>query len=223
MEETLNTEKGEVVLVRDLSADRLAALEMGAGLGVFFHYRYEDAHRTRDVLAEVCERADDCLNCAINGDVLIGYCTIVGPCPDSRWAAINDELVGKPQDATPALLLELGSIEISAAWRSLGLARALLDFTFREPLFEQRIVFSRELSWHWDLRSSNLTIYEYRTLLLGLFEQVGFRYCETDDEEIAYAGENMLMARVGRLVPPETALRFYRSLCRSEPRGWGWG
>jgi hypothetical protein len=98
-----------------------------------------------------------------------------------------------------------------------------MRFIFEDPVFEEKIVISRELSWHWDLRSSGLSPLAYRGKLLRLFESAGFRYFETDDGEIGYAGENMLTARIGEKIPPETAFLFYRSLRKREPRGWGWG
>jgi acetoin utilization protein AcuA len=223
VEKEISTRKGSVKLVRDLEPGSVKDLDMGEGLGIFFHYRYDDAHKTKEVLSTLCGSDKQRLACAINDKELIGYVTVVCTAEGSRWRGINDSLLGTAEGIVDPILMELGSIEVSKPWRSLGLARELLRFMFLEGGFRDKIVFSRELSWHWDLKSSGLTAYEYRSMLHNLFESVGFRYCETDDEEIGYAGENMLMVRVGEDVPPETALLFHRSICRSEPRGWGWG
>jgi acetoin utilization protein AcuA len=223
VEREVATEKGTVRLVRELEPGFVAGLHMGEGLGIFFHYRYDDAHRTKEVLSALCAGDDQRIACAVCTDDLIGYVTAVPPEPGSRWEAIGNALGAPAGRPAAPILIELGSIEISKPWRSLGLARSLLEFLFEDAFFNGRIVFSRELSWHWDLKSSGLSAYEYRSMLLRLFERVGFRYCETDDEEIGYSGENMLMVRVGPDVPAETAFVFYRSVCRSEPKGWGWG
>ena len=223
VEKEIITKKGPVRLIRGLEPGSVKGLTMGEGLGIFFHYRYEDAHKTKEVLSTLCGSECQRLACAVKDNELVGYVTVVCTAEGSRWKGINDSLLKTAEGLSDPILMELGSIEISKPWRSLGLARQLLEFMFLEGGFRDRIVFSRELSWHWDLKSSGLTAYEYRSMLHNLFESVGFRYCETDDEEIGYAGENMFMARVGEDVPPETALLFHSSICRSEPRGWGWG
>jgi hypothetical protein len=223
VEKRLQTKKGDVLLARDFSEEYIRCLGMGEGLGVFFHYRYRDAHKTRNILSAVSGSPDHWLACAVSANCIVGYVAIVGPEPGSRWDEINTALLKSSPSLADPVLLELGSVEVSTPWRSMGLARELFRFMFEDPVFEEKIVISRELSWHWDLRSSGLTPLAYRSMLLRLFESAGFRYCETDDDEIGYVGENMLTARAGAKVPPEAALVFYRSLRKSEPRGWGWG
>ncbi len=223
VEREVATKRGMVRLVREFEPGYIADLQMGEGLGIFFHYRYEDAHKTKELLSTLSCCADQRIACAVCSRDLVGYVTVVATEQGSKWRSIEEALEGSAEGLPCHLLMELGSIEISKPWRSQGIARMLLEFMFDDPFFENRIVFSRELSWHWDLKASGLNSYEYRSMLMRLFEGAGFRYCETDDEEIHYAGENMLMVRVGSAVPAETALVFYRSVCRSEPRGWGWG
>ena len=222
-EKQIITPKGPVRLVTELEPGAVERLRMGEGLGIFFHYRYDDAHKTKEVLSTLCARGSERLACAIFGEELVGYVTVVCTEEGSRWRQINDTLLEIAAGLSDPVLMELGSIEISKPWRSQGLARELLSLMFGPGSFADRIIFSRELSWHWDLKSSGLSAYEYRSMLHKLFESVGFSYCSTDDEEIGYAGENMLMVRIGEDIPPETALTFHRSVCRSEPRGWGWG
>lgn len=222
-ERTLRTRRGEVLLVRDPTFEHLFPLGMGEGLGVFFHYRDQDARMTRELLSEATKGGDNSVVCAVRDHAVIGYVMIVPPEPGTRWFEINEALVRSGCGLEDPILLELGSVEVARPWRMEGIGREILRFAFEDPRFERKIVISRELSWHWDLKSAGLTALEYRTMLLRFFERAGFRYCDTDDEEIAYSGENMLTVRVGRDVPPETALVFHRSLVRSEPRGWGWG
>ena len=223
VEKEVTTKKGTVRLVREFEPGFIADLNMGDGLGIFFHYRYEDAHKTKELLSTLSRSGDQRIACVVHSQDLVGYVTVVPTEQGSKWGLIEEALGGSGEGLSHPLLMELGSIEISKPWRSQGLARLLLEFMFDDPFFENRIVFSRELSWHWDLKASGLSSYEYRSMLMKLFEGAGFRYCETDDEEIGYAGENMLMVRIGSAIPAETALVFHRSVCRSEPRGWGWG
>jgi acetoin utilization protein AcuA len=223
VEKKVDTEKGAVRLIRELEPGFISRLHMGEGLGIFFHYRYEDAHKTKEILSALCTGGSRRIACAVSGDSLVGYVTVVPPEEGSKWEAMEESLHEYAEGMAFPILMELGSIEISKPWRAMGLARSLLRFMLEDGYFDQKIVFSRELSWHWDLKASGLSAYEYRNMLLKLFEGAGFRYCETDDEEIGYAGENMLMVRVGPGVPVDVAFVFYRSVCRSEPRGWGWG
>jgi acetoin utilization protein AcuA len=223
VEKRLQTRKGEVVLARGVDERHIRGLGVGQGLGVFFHYRQENGSAVRRMLSEACQSDGGRLACAVFQNCIIAYAAVVRPEAGTRWHEINGELVREFPVLVDPVLLELGSIEVSTPWRSIGLARTLLRFMFEDPIFEEKIVLSRELSWHWDLRETGLSSFAYRSMLLRLFESAGFRYFQTDDEEIGYAGENMLTVRTGERVPPEAALRFYLSLSRREPRGWGWG
>lgn len=223
VEKRLQTKKGEVILARDFSEEYIRCLGMGEGLGVFFHYRYQDAQKTRKILSAVSESGDHKLACAVSANCIIGYVAIVGPEAESRWSEINGALLAAFPALADPVILELGSIEMSTPWRGLGLSRELLKFIFEDPFFEEKIVVSRELSWTWDLRSTGLTPLAYRSKLLRLFESAGFRYCDTDENEIGYSGENMLTARLGEKIPAEAVFLFHRLLSRRERRGWGWG
>jgi hypothetical protein len=223
IERKVKTPKGEVILARDITEDFIRNLGMGEGLGVFFHYRYQDAQRTRNILSSASALGDTKLACVVSANCIIGYVLIVSPEADSRWSEINAALLSAFPALADPVLLELGSVEMSTPWRRLGLSRELLRFVFEDPFFEEKIVISRELSWTWDLRSTGLTPLAYRSKLLRLFESAGFRYCDTDDDEIGYAGENMLTARFGEQIPPEAALLFHRLLSKRDQRGWGWG
>ena len=223
IEKRVKTKRGEVVLARDFSEEYIRCLGMGEGLGVFFHYRYQDAHKTRKILSSVSESGDAKLACVVSANCIVGYVAIVSPEADSRWSEINDSLIGSFPALADPVLLELGSVEMSTPWRGLGLSRELLRFMFEDSDFQEKIVISRELSWTWDLRSTGLTPLAYRSKLLRLFESAGFRYCDTDENEIGYAGENMLTVRFGEKIPPEAVFMFHRLLSKREQRGWGWG
>jgi len=222
-EKKYNTAGGDIVLVRDMDPERLAGLQMAGGLGIFFHYRYEEASKTKEVLLGLCGSCRCKVTAAVDDSTLVGYVTIVPPADGSRWEKLDRELSSLIVDSESPFVCELGSIEVGKNYRGLGVATALLEFTFDDPSFDRRIVFLRELSWHWDIRASGLSVLEYRNMLFRMFERAGFGYCTTDDDEVSYSGANMFMVRVGRDVPMEVAMKFYRMLCRSEPKGWGWG
>ncbi|RKZ06693.1 hypothetical protein DRQ05_04320 [bacterium] len=222
MEEiVVHTRRGDVRLVRGLGAGQLEGLKMSEGLGIFFHYRYEDAERTKRLLIDLCSNELVTVSAAISGDTLAGYVTIVPAEESGRWGALNEALKELYPDIDRPILFELGSIEIGKRWRGMGLGTRLLEHTFGGA-FDGAIVFLRELSWHWDTRETGLSIYKYRNMLFKMFECVGFEYFYTDEKEVAYSGENMFMARIGKDVPGEISFRFCKSLRNKRPGGWGW-
>jgi hypothetical protein len=66
MRKSVETKRGTVHLIGDMPHEELSSLQMEEGLGVFFHYRYEDAVKTREVLASVCTAPHDRLFCAVH-------------------------------------------------------------------------------------------------------------------------------------------------------------
>jgi acetoin utilization protein AcuA len=219
----MNVDGKMVKLVRCIDSALLANLRMGSGLGNFFHYRYRTAEKTREVLSLICKNQCDRVSGAIFEKTLVGYVTIVRPEDDSCWEKLNRLISEKYFDERKDVIFELGSIEVSTAWRARGIASGMLAFAFDDVELEENIVFTRELSWHWDLKSTGLTSYQYRTMLLRLFRRFGFKYYQTNDAEVCYSGESMFLARIGTKVLPEIAMEFYNLVCGSEIGGWGWG
>lgn len=223
MEREIRVDGKLVKLVRYLDNALLGDLRMGNGLGNFFHYRYRTAGKTREVLNLICENPCDMVSGAVFERTLVGYVTIVGPEDDSCWEKLNRMISEKYCDNRKAVILELGSIEVSTAWRARGIGSSMLAFVFDDTKMEEKIVFTREFSWHWDLKSTGLTSYQYRTMLLRLFRRFGFEYYQTDDAEICYSGESMFLARIGSKVLPEIAMEFCKLVDGSGIGGWGWG
>lgn len=126
---------------------------------------------------------------------MVGYVTFHNPDQCTRW-------VKHP------LILELGAIEVSPDWRKYKIARNLLTCAFAYPLLEDRIVLTMEYSWHWDLEGSGLNLWSYQKMLTGLFGSVGLQKVGTNDPEIMEHPANVLMARIGRNVPPEAVALF---------------
>ncbi len=212
-----------MTLFRYLDSSRLNHIEMGKGLGNFFHYRYRTMEKTREVLGSVCEKEQNRVAGAVYRDTLVGYVTIIRPGEGTCWYDLNRSIAEKHVNADNPVILELGSIEVSTSWRGKGVGKSMLSFIFDDTELEEKIVFTREYSWHWDLKSTRLSSYQYRGMLLRLFQPFGFRYYHTDDAEICYSGESMFLARTGRRVTSEIAMEFYRSVSGSGMGGWGWG
>lgn len=133
------------------------------------------------------------------GELVVGYVTFHPPDIYERWGqtGLNN-------------LIELGAIEVTPRWRGKGLSTALLEQAFSGSWVEEKIIFATEYYWHWDLKGTGLTVWQYRNLMENLFRKVGLEPCNTDDPEICSHAANMLMVRVGKKVCREDILEFER-------------
>ena len=132
---------------------------------------------------------------ARSGYEIIGYITFHYPDEYFRWSR-------HPK------ILELGGIEISPNWRRKGIAEALLEEAFRNPIMEEFIVITLEFCWHWDLEGSGLEIFEYQKMLEKLFGLVGLKRRATDDPDITEHPANVLMVRFGKNISKKNILLF---------------
>ena len=136
---------------------------------------------------------------AHNETVTVGYVTFLYPDPLDSWSD------GHMED-----LLELGAIEIAPAYRKGGLAKALLKVAFMDPHMENYIVFTTEYCWHWDLKRTGLSVWEYRKVMEKVMNSAGLEWMATDDPEICSHPANALMVRIGKQVPQSSIEAFDR-------------
>lgn len=136
---------------------------------------------------------------ARTGAEVIGYVTFLYPDPLEHWSK------GNMHD-----LLELGAIEVTAPYRRYHVARNLLRVAFSDPHMENYIVISTEYYWHWDLKGTGLSIWEYRNVMEKVMSSAGLERFATDDPEITAHPANCLMARIGKNVPLESMEKFDR-------------
>lgn len=128
---------------------------------------------------------------------IVGYATFLYPDPLEHWSK------GNMED-----LLELGAIEIAAPYRKFGLAKTLLQVSFQDPAMENYIVISTEYYWHWDLKGTGLSVWEYRDVMEKVMAAAHLRWVATDDPEITSHPANCLMARIGKNVPQSSVEAF---------------
>ncbi|MNC30281.1 Acetoin utilization protein AcuA [compost metagenome] len=107
-------------------------------------------------------------------------------------------------------LIELGAVEVANDYRSLGLGSKMIRTAFEDEQMESYIVFTTEYYWHWDLKSSGLTVWDYRKMMERLMQTVDMVWYATDDPEICSHPANCLMVRIGKMVPIESEERFDR-------------
>ena len=136
---------------------------------------------------------------ARDGNNIIGYVTYVYPDPLERWSE------GKMEN-----LLELGAVEVSAAYRGGKVGKNLLELSMSDDAMNDYIVITTEYYWHWDLKGSGLSVWDYRKMMEKMMNAGGLVWFATDDPEICSHPANCLMARIGSRVDQDSIERFDR-------------
>lgn len=131
--------------------------------------------------------------------VIIGYVTFHYPDECERWSE------GGMKD-----LLELGAIEVADNYRSAGLGKQMLRAAFEDGQLDDYIVFTTEYYWHWDLKNTQMSVWDYRKMMEKLMKTVDMVWFATDDPEICAHPANCLMVRIGNRVPLSSAEQFDR-------------
>ncbi|MEG6615665.1 GNAT family N-acetyltransferase [Peptococcaceae bacterium 1198_IL3148] len=164
---------------------------------------FRPANRQQEALATITELPNGRVFLARYDQEIIGYVTFHHPDEYSRWHK-------------HPWVLELGAIEVSRSWRKYKVAQHLLQQAFNDAFIEDFIIITIEYCWHWDLRSSGLTMWDYQRMLTKLFSSVGLKKRATDDPDILEHPANVLMVRPGKNVPKEAIQRFEELTFRSK-------
>jgi acetoin utilization protein AcuA len=130
-------------------------------------------------------------------NTIIGYITYLYPDPLERWSTFR-----MPE------LLELGAIEVIPTYRSSGIASNLLKVSMMDEFMENYIIISTEYYWHWDLKGTKLSVWEYRKVMEKMMAAGSLSPAPTDDPEIISHPANCLMVRIGKNVQDETIKQF---------------
>ncbi|GIO55499.1 acetoin utilization protein [Paenibacillus sp. SSG-1] len=173
---------------------RLAELTMHPDLDAF--RRPAEQHKA---LIEIAGLPEGRIIITRDENVIVGYVTFHYPDEQERWSQ------GHMAD-----LIELGAIEVANSYRSLGLGQKMITTAFEGGQMEPYIVFTTEYYWHWDLKSSGLSVWDYRKMMERLMKVVDMVWYATDDPEICSHPANCLMVRIGRDVPLSSKEQFDR-------------
>jgi acetoin utilization protein AcuA len=128
---------------------------------------------------------------------IIGFGVLTYPEADGRWAKLNSRT-----------MMEVKAIEVSRAWRSVGVGKNIINMLISHPHIEEKIVYMVGYSWTWDLDSTQKTTQQYRRMLIKLFEPFGFLEYQTNEPNICLKSENIFMGRVGDNVTKEIQDKF---------------
>lgn len=190
----LQTDSGELIVEGPLFPNTLKRYPFHSGLIAF-----RPPEEQRAALIGIAQLTEGRVLIARTETEVIGYVTFLHPDPLEHWSS------GNMED-----LMELGAIEVAAPYRKDGVARALLRTAFSDSYMENYIVISTEYYWHWDLKGTGLSIWEYRQMMEKLMSTVGMERFSTDDQEITSHPANCLMVRIGNRVPLDSLAKFDR-------------
>ena len=191
---TIPYQDNEIVIEGPVSPSHLQTLQMHPELDAF--RRPKDQ---QEALVEIAGLPEGRIILARVNEVIVGYVTFHYPDEMERWSQ------GRMPD-----LIELGAIEVANAYRSMKLGSRMINTAFEDSQMEKYIVFTTEYYWHWDLKSSGLSVWDYRKMMERLMQTVDMVWYATDDPEICSHPANCLMVRIGKEVPIESEEQFDR-------------
>lgn len=183
---------GDLIIEGPVSSETLESLEFHGDLVAF--RQPEQQHRA---IIGISKLPEGRIIIARHENTIVGYVTFLYPDPLERWSE------GKMEN-----LIELGAIEVIPAFRSGGVGKQLLKVAMMDDQMEDYIVITTEYYWHWDLKGTNLNVWEYRKVMEKMMNAGGLTYYATDDPEISSHPANCLMARIGSRVDQESVQQF---------------
>lgn len=188
----LKTPKGRLVVEGPVSAKRLANYHFHEDLTAF-----RPADEQRHALIEIAKLPEGRIIIARDHETIIGYVTFLYPDPLERWS-----------EGKNPFLIELGAIEIISAFRQYKVGKSLLNVSLMDPSMDNYIIITTEYYWHWDLRGTGLTVWDYRKVMEKVMQAGGLEVMATDDPEISSHPANCLMVRIGPHVPQHAIESF---------------
>lgn len=186
------TPLGTIVIEGPLAADELKKY--------YFHDQltsFRPAPKQFEAILKIADFPEGRIIIARTEDTIIGYATYVYPDPLERWSEIVIEN-----------LIVLGAIEVIPAYRGQKIASGLLQVSMMDDFMENYIIISTEYYWHWDLRGTKLSMWDYRKVMEKMMAAGGLKPARTDDPEICSHPANCLMVRIGENVSEDSIKLF---------------
>ncbi|MCM3717962.1 GNAT family N-acetyltransferase [Fictibacillus phosphorivorans] len=190
----LKTSHGTITVEGPVSAETLNGFHFHEDLKAF-----RPANEQKKAVTEIAKLDEGRIIIARNKDTVIGYVTYVYPDPLERWSE------GKMEN-----LLELGAIEVIPDYRNFKVGKTLLKVSMMDDAMEDYIIITTEYYWHWDLKGTKLSVWDYRKIMEKMMNAGGLQYMATDDPEISSHPANCLMVRIGKRVDLDSVQQFDR-------------
>lgn len=181
---TLETKKGKISLESYCPVEELEKLTVDGGIMMFSR---NDPERQKRALVNVARSENGNVVVGVHEGRLVSYIGILRPSERERW--------GKP---AYSWLYELGAIEVSRNYRRLGLAEAMLEVSFDDPFYDDKIMLTTGFTWHWDLEGTGIDKTRYRSLGIELFGRFGFMEMGTDEPNVTMDPANLFLVRLGK-------------------------
>ncbi len=160
---------------------------------------FRSATKQHQALLSLAAESKTCITIAIDGQKLIGYVAFHPPTEIESWGADHS-----------GEIIELGAIEIDPEYRGQRLAQRLLKASFAAGRFDHTVVIATMYVWHYDLKRTDLSDFQYKRMLEKLYRSVGMSPFRTSDPEIRSNAANQLMARIGPNTPQAVLAEFER-------------
>ncbi len=196
METRYSTAKGEII-IRDYSTpEAIRSLEFDDQFGTYAHYK--SLYTKRESLENIAKFGDTNVVLAIaDNRRIIGFGVLAYPESGERWEKLG-----------PEMMMEIKALEVSRNWRTAKVARQILELLLSSPIIEDKIIYLVGYSWTWDLDGTELSIQQYRSMLVHLYESFGFEEYQTNEPNICLKPENFFMGRIGKNVSKEMVKNF---------------
>ncbi len=193
-ETRLDTPHGAFTIQRACSLSLIEQLTVDEGFGNILR-----PIRAKATFQRIAARPSGNVTLAYTPDhVVAGYLMIARPEP-MHW---QQRVIHERWEQCEALY-ELGSLEVSKNFRSLGIADQLMQAAFAGGAYDDLIVVAETIRWHWDLTTAQGSALVYRDRLLALMKRYGFEEFGTDDADVRSDPANALIARIGPNCPQE--------------------
>lgn len=192
-EKRVKTTAGPLILRSFSSPSLVASLTVERGLHAFAHI----PEREHQLLLGIAERPDCALTLAYTpvGEI-VGQVTLAPA--DAWWQGL-------------ANTYEI-TVEVSNRWRRLGVASRLLSLALEPDAIEEMILVALGLSWHWDIRGTRLSAFDYRSMLRQVFEPYDFFEYQLDEPNISMDPANILLIRIGKHVKQEVTNQLFQRM-----------
>ena len=194
---SMATPAGSIFLQDHCSPALVERLKADSGLRAFARL----PQREHALLLGLAQRSDSRLALAYTqSGVIVGQVTLAPV--DGWWEGLENTY-------------EI-AIEVSTAWRNLGIARQLLTLVFEQEPLERHIILGMGLSWHWDMVGLGINRLRYRQMIEQLFAPYGFVEYLTSEANIRMDPANILLGRLGSAVDEQTINQFFQCLLKSD-------
>lgn len=188
----LKTPHGNIFIEGPVSAEKLAEYDFHDDLVAF-----RPASQQHKALIEIAQLPEGRILIARHRHMIVGYVTYLYPDPLERWSE------GKIDN-----LIELGAIEVIPSFRGCEVGKNLLIVSMMDQAMEDYIIITTEYYWHWDLKGTGLSVWDYRKVMEKMMQAGGLEWYATDDPEICSHPANCLMAKIGSRIQPEAIQKF---------------